>query len=140
MKSLILATAVRFITPLMLALAGYITLRGHNAPGGGFIGGLIATAAVALYAMAFDVARARRLLWIAPKTLAASGLLLAVGSGLVSMFQGYAFMTGYWWVLPLGPLGALPMGTPMVFDLGVFLVVWGTASLMLFTLAEPESL
>ncbi len=64
MTSLILSTATRYMLPLLLLFSIFLLLRGHNEPGGGFVGGLVAAAAFALYAIAFDVATARRTLGV----------------------------------------------------------------------------
>jgi multicomponent Na+:H+ antiporter subunit B len=134
MPSLILATAARAITPLMLAFAVYALLRGHNEPGGGFIGGLVAAAAFALYALAFDTASARRLLRVEPRRLLTVGLLVAAASGVLSLARGLPLLTGQWLPAPVPIIGKI--GTPLVFDVGVFLVVVGGVMTMIFTLAE----
>ena len=60
MKSLILTTGARLLIGLFLVFSLYVLLRGHNAPGGGFIGGLIAACGFAIHAFASGVAEARR--------------------------------------------------------------------------------
>ena len=79
----------------------YLLLRGHHLPGGGFVGGLIAGSSYALYALAFDVASARKRLKIDPISLAAMGLLIACLSGIPALLYGKAFLTGIWWEIPL---------------------------------------
>lgn len=134
MPSLILATAVRYLLPLLLLLSIFDLLRGHNAPGGGFVGGLVAAAAFALYALAFDVPQARRVLRVDPLQLIGGGLLTAAASGLPALLQGRPFMTAWWgpWLLPV--LGK--MGTPVLFEIGVYLTVLGVTLLIIFSLAE----
>jgi multicomponent Na+:H+ antiporter subunit B len=130
MTSLILCTATRRLMPLLLLFGLFLLLRGHNAPGGGFVGGLVVSAAYALHAFAFGVAAARRALLAAPSRLIGAGLLLALGSGLLPLALGRAFLTALW----LDPDSGI--GTPLLFDLGVFLVVIGVVLTMTFTLAE----
>jgi multicomponent Na+:H+ antiporter subunit B len=130
MTSLILHTATRMLMPLLLLFGLFLLLRGHNAPGGGFVGGLVVAAAYALYSFAFGVAAARRALLAAPSRLIGAGLLLALGSGLLPLVLGRAFLTALW----LDPDSGI--GTPLLFDLGVFLVVIGVVLTMTFTLAE----
>jgi multicomponent Na+:H+ antiporter subunit B len=130
MTSLILCTAARRLMPLLLLFGLFLLLRGHNAPGGGFAGGLVVSAAYALHAFAFGVAAARRALLAAPSRLIGVGLLLALGSGLLPLALDRAFLTALW----LDPGSGI--GTPMLFDLGVFLVVIGVVLTMTFTLAE----
>jgi multicomponent Na+:H+ antiporter subunit B len=130
MTSLILRTATRMLMPLLLLFGLFLLLRGHNAPGGGFAGGLVVSAAYALHAFAFGVAAARRALLAHPSRLIGAGLLLALGSGLLPLTLDRAFLTALW----LDPDSGI--GTPMLFDLGVFLVVIGVVLTMTFTLAE----
>jgi multicomponent Na+:H+ antiporter subunit B len=134
MKSLILSTATRYLLPLLLLFSIFLLLRGHNEPGGGFVGGLVAAAAFALYAIAYDVPQARRALGIDPRTLMAVGLLAAAGSGGLSLVAGKPFMTGLWSAQELPVLGKV--GTPLLFDSGVYLVVIGVVLMIIFTLAE----
>jgi multicomponent Na+:H+ antiporter subunit B len=131
MNSLILRTMAPFLTGLMLVFSLFITLRGHNAPGGGFIGGLLGASAVALYALAFGVAPARRALRLHPLTIAGVGLLLSAISGLVSVLYGVPYMTGIWF-----HVGGLDVATVMSFDIGVYLVVSGAFSCILLALEE----
>lgn len=138
MNSLILQTATRLIHPLLIFFSIFVFLRGHNAPGGGFVGGLMAAAGFALYAIAHDAASARRALRIEPRWLIGGGLLLAGASGLLGPASGRPFMRGLWAGIEVIGLGPLDVGTPFVFDLGVYLVVWGVALLILFALMEEE--
>jgi len=123
-------TAARLLMPLLLMFAVFLLLRGHNEPGGGFVGGLVAAAAFALYSLAFGVQRARQALLVHPLTLLGAGLLIALVSGLPAVLQGRPFLTAVW------PSGPIALGTPVVFDLGVFLVVAGVVLMMIFSLAE----
>ena len=115
---------------LLLLFAVFLLVRGHNDPGGGFVGGLVAAAAFALYGLAYGVERARRALLITPLTLLGAGLLIALISGVPAVLQGQPFLTAQWLLEPLST------GTPMVFDVGVFLVVMGVVLMMLFNLVE----
>ena len=113
--------------------------RGHNLPGGGFIGGLTAAGGVVFYMLGSGVEAARKVIRVAPESLMGVGLLLAVGSGLISLFTGDAFMRGLW--LPgfsVPGLGKVHLGTPLVFDIGVYLVVIGFTLLTTFSLKESQ--
>ena len=125
-------TAARLLMPLLLLFSVFLLLRGHNEPGGGFVGGLVAAAAFALYAIAFGVKQARQALLVKPMTLLGGGLLLALVSGLPAVLRGQPFLTALW--VP----GSLPLGTPALFDVGVFLVVAGVVLMMIFSLAEES--
>ena len=128
----IFRTAARLLMPLLLVFAVFLLLRGHNQPGGGFVGGLVAAAAFALYAIAFGVRRARQALLVRPLTLLGAGLLIALLSGVPAIVRGQPFLTALW-----AP-GSLPLGTPALFDVGVFLVVAGVVLMMIFSLAEES--
>jgi multicomponent Na+:H+ antiporter subunit B len=134
MKSLILQTATRLLMTLLLLFSFFLLLRGHNAPGGGFVGGLVVGAAFVLYVYAYDVAAVRRALWLEPRTLIAVGLTIAATSALPAVFAGLPFMTGLW--LTLGTDGGIHVGTPMLFDVGVYVVVVGVTLNIVFSLAE----
>ena len=135
--SLIYQTASRYLVPLILLFAVFAFLRGHNEPGGGFIGGLVASSAFVLYIFAFSIEDARALLRVSPVSLIAVGLLIAVGSTLVSplIFQ-QPFMEGGWGTLEILAVGKL--GTPLFFDLGVMLTVVGVVLSIVFALAAEE--
>ena len=118
--------------PLLLVFSVFLLLRGHNQPGGGFVGGLIAAAAFALYAIAFGVQRARQALLVNPLTLLGAGLLIALVSGLPAALRGEPFLAAVW------AFGPVAVGTPALFDVGVFLVVAGVVLMMIFSLAEES--
>ena len=134
MRSLILRTATRYMLPLLLLFSVFLLLRGHNDPGGGFVGGLVGAAAFALYVLAFDVEAARRGLGIDPRTLIGLGLLTALASGMVGLVAGRPLLTGVWTQQAVPLLGEV--GTPMLFDVGVYLVVVGATLTIIFALAE----
>jgi len=135
MTSTILRTATRVLMPLLLLFAVFLFLRGHNHPGGGFVGGLVVASSFVLYSIAFGVDAARRALLVTPSTLLGIGLLVALTSGLPSVVLGQPFMTAQWAELAIGP-NVMAVGTPLVFDVGVFLAVIGVVLAIVFTLAE----
>ncbi len=111
-------------------------LRGHNEPGGGFSGGLVAASAYALFAIANGVSEAIKFLKVDPIYLISSGLLIALVSALLPLLFGQSFMTGVWLSNEIPVVGKL--GTPLVFDVGVYILVLGIASKIIFSLAEEE--
>jgi multicomponent Na+:H+ antiporter subunit B len=135
-RSLILQTAARFLITLMLLFSIFLLLRGHNEPGGGFIGGLVAVGAFALYAIAFGPEAVRTMLRVSPRFLVGVGLTLAVASGLIAAFDGEPFMTGQWIELHPHPETSIKLGTPTLFDVGVYLVVIGFALTIALALEE----
>ena len=131
MNTLIFRTMAPLITVVMIVFSVFVLLRGHNEPGGGFIGGLIGGAAMALYSIALGTDVARRALRIDPVTLAAVGLGISVLSGIVSLPLQLPFLTGLW-----GKLMGADISTPLFFDIGVYLVVAGTLSALALGLEE----
>ncbi len=138
MTSLILRATVRIILPLLLLFSIFLLIRGHNEPGGGFAAGLVAASAFALYSIAYGTTAARELLRLEPRSLLSIGLAIALISGWVSLFRGLPFLTGMWGYLPLPGMGKTEVGTPVLFDIGVFLVVIGATTMILFELEEVE--
>ncbi len=137
MNNFILAQAARILFPCLLVLSVIVLYRGHNLPGGGFIGGLLAATAFILVGIGHDMAHARRVLRVDPVVIMAWGLGLAVISGVPALLQGAPFFTGLWlptFSLPL--LGDIHLGTPLIFDVGVFLTVIGFTLHTTFSLAE----
>ncbi|UEM04470.1 Na+/H+ antiporter subunit B [Skermanella rosea] len=137
MDSLILRTATRLLLSLMLLFSFFILLRGHNEPGGGFIGGLIAASAFALHSIAFGPAALREVLTFDPKAITGAGMLCAIAAGLWSAFLGDAFLTGQWLHWGEGD-AAFHVGTPLLFDVGVFLVVIGAVLTIVLSLEEED--
>lgn len=141
MDSIIVRTAARLLLPLMMLFSTYLLVRGHNAPGGGFIGGLVAAAGIALLVMGgglrsaeaiVPAGRARR--WIAV------GLLLAGLSAVLPLFWGRPLMTGLWVKIPLPGVAAIEVGTPILFDVGVYIVVVGMVLTVILRLAHEVEL
>ena len=138
MPSVILTTATRILMPMLILFSAFILFRGHNLPGGGFIGGLVASATFILHSYAYGVERTRALLRISPRTLIGVGLLVALGSGCVSLIIGKPFMTGQWGKLQIISDEIWHVGTPFFFDVGVYLVVIGAVLTIILSLAEGD--
>lgn len=139
MNSVIFQTAARVLLPVMLILSVIALIRGHNEPGGGFVGGLLAAAGFALYGLALGVDDAKRSLRASPRTLIGVGLIVAILSGVPAMVIGAPFMEGQWLSISIPGLETpLKLGTPLLFDVGVYLVVIGVALLMVFSLEESR--
>ncbi len=121
MSTLIFRSMAPVLGVALMVVSLLVLLGGHNAPGGGFAGGLIAAAAAIVYAMARGSEAVRRLLRIEPLGIAGVGGLIAVLSGLSGPATGRPFLTGLW--LPIGVFG-----TPGLFDIGIYLVVFGAVT------------
>lgn len=137
MDSLILRTGTRLLLPTMLLFSIFILWRGHNEPGGGFVGGLICAVGFALHAMSFGIDRMNQVLVLDPRSILGLGLLIGVVSGFVTAPTGSPFMTAEW-LITYNPDGskALALGTPVLFDIGVYLVVVGGILAMVQSLME----
>jgi multicomponent Na+:H+ antiporter subunit B len=135
--SLILRATTRLLFPLILVFSVFELLRGHNEPGGGFVGGLAAATGFALILASDGLDKARGLLRVHPLGLVATGLVVALLSGVLPLFDGGAFLTGHWLEAKVPVVGHL--GTPLVFDVGVYLTVLGVVTTIIFELAEETS-
>lgn len=132
----ILQSFARLTLHLMLVFAIYLLMRGHNAPGGGFIAGVLTAVAFTFQMIAFDAgALSRELLW-SPLRVVAGGLLLAAGTGLGAVLLGHPFLTSAVGHFHLPLLGEVEMVTAQAFDVGVYLVVMGTTVGIIRTIAE----
>lgn len=136
MNTLIFKTSVKYLGWAMIGFSIYLLMRGHQHPGGGFVGGLMAAAAFILFAMANGVDAARELLKVNPLFFVGLGLLCSLTSGEVSFLFGDPFMTGEWWFGSLFSHLELEAGTPQLFDIGVYLVVFGTTLTIILALLE----
>ncbi len=138
MKSIILTAGARLLVPLLLVFSIFMLLRGHNLPGGGFIGGLLGATSFIVYAIALGTAEARRALRVSPETLGMVGLGIALGAGLIAVFTGDALFTGQW--LWIGgdsyETASFAPNSILVFDVGVYLVVFGGILSMVLALEE----
>jgi multisubunit Na+/H+ antiporter MnhB subunit len=132
MDSVILKTATRLMVGLILVFAFYLLLRGHHEPGGGFAAALVAGTAFALFVIAEGPEKVRAAIRLRPTTIAVAGLAVAVAAGSLSLLFSRPFLTGLWW----GPSGQPLLGTPLLFDIGVFLAVLGAILAVLLTLED----
>ncbi len=129
---------IQLMVPVILLFALHLILRGHDLPGGGFSAGLTASVALILLYMAGGVRWAEARVRVSPVRWIAAGLLVALATGLGSWVFGYPFLTSYFTYLDFGALGRVPLPTALLFDLGVFVVVVGSTSLILVALAHQS--
>jgi multicomponent Na+:H+ antiporter subunit B len=135
MNSVILRSATSLLLAVLLLFSVFLLLRGHDLPGGGFIGGLLGASAIALYAIANGYRAAVRLLRVPPQALVGWGLLCGVVAGFLAAFGGAPYLTGRWWIFDLAGV-EWKLSSPLVFDIGVYLVVVGVVLTMVFALEE----
>ena len=122
---LMLRVLARPLLPLALLVSVYLFLRGHNAPGGGFIAGLVTGTAILLQYVAYGSDWARERLPWNYSTAIALGLLLATATGLASWAFGAPFLTSTFGYLHWPVVGEFELASAMVFDLGIYVVVVG---------------
>ncbi len=135
MHSVILRTASSYLLPLLLLFSVFVLLRGHYLPGGGFIGGLVASIAFVLHAFANGLKNTRFILRIHPGFLIPFGLTLSLLSAFAPMIlTGDPFMTGLWFSTPAPVIGMI--GSALFFDIGVYIVVIGVCLTIIFTISE----
>jgi multicomponent Na+:H+ antiporter subunit B len=137
MNTLIFRTIAPVITIVMIAFSVFVMLRGHNEPGGGFIGGLIAAGAIAIYGIAMGPDAARQALKFDPLAYAGFGVAIAAISGLLSAMFGLPYLTGLWGEFEFGGT-AIAVSTPMVFDIGVYFTVFGTIAAAALALEDGD--
>lgn len=139
MNTLVLKVASRFLITVILLYSIFLFIRGHDYPGGGFIGGLAMAASWSLLGIAYNRNVLRSALPFNPMMVIATGMLAALMSGLIGPLLGEPFLTGVWVKVPLGQSqDALSLGTPLLFDLGVYLIVFGTIVNIVMNLEERE--
>ncbi len=127
LSSSLFATGMRLILPLGLIFAGYVFFKGHNEPGGGFIAGLTAAVALAVFRMAHGPNALKDLIPIKPAPMAALGLGIALFSAILPMLFGYDFLRSFHDILKLPGDGSYHWASVTIFDLGVLIVVVGVS-------------
>lgn len=134
--SILLQTVTRFLVQIMLLLSVLLVLRGHNYPGGGFIAALVATSAIALYTLAFGLKASGFVRW--SLKLIALGLACLLVSILWPVFVGKSALTGLWVSVPI--LGEpLKLGTPLIFDFGIYFLIIGSLSWLIAELEDKQT-
>lgn len=134
MKSQILQTATKYMLPILLLFSVFVLLRGHYHPGGGFVGGLVASIAFVLHSFSNGTDSTMRLLKYHPRIFVPFGLLIAASSMVAPLFFGLPVMTGLWMDEPIPVIGMV--GSALFFDLGVYVVVVGVVLTILFTISQ----
>lgn len=129
----ILPTVARLAVPLTALGSLALFMQGHNLPGGGFIAGVMAAAAGAMYLLAFGIRKATRITWWKISVL---GLLISVATGTVPFLLGRPYMQHAIWHFRLPIVGDYELPTATFFDLGVYLIVLGTLMTIFVELAQ----
>ncbi len=132
------AVLVRLLLPLATMVSAYIFLRGHNAPGGGFVAGLVMATALILQYIISGTQWVEAHLPLTPRRWIATGLLCALATGTGALAWGYPFLTTHTahWHLPW--LGTVHVASALFFDIGVFTLVVGSTLLILTAIAHQS--
>ncbi|HRP21418.1 MAG TPA: monovalent cation/H+ antiporter subunit A [Alicycliphilus sp.] len=132
------AVLVRLLLPFTALVACYLFLRGHDQPGGGFVAGLVFSVGLVLQYMISGTEWVEAHLPVFPRRWIATGLLLALGTGLGAVAVGYPFLTSHMFHLQLPLLGQVHLASAMFFDAGVFALVVGSTLMMLTAIAHQS--
>lgn len=136
--SLILSCATRAVLGTVVAFSLFLLFAGHNDPGGGFIGGLVAGAALVLVYAGDGAGQVERLLPVRPETLLGLGLVLAVATAAAGVLAGGQVLESGYVAVHLPLFDKVKLASPLVFDAGVYLVVVGVVGMLLTTLGARE--
>ena len=136
---LVPAVIMRWLFPVIIVFAVYLFIRGHDLPGGGFVAGIAVAAAFILQYLAAGTLWVESRLRVLPVNWIGFGLLLTLLVGCGAWLFGYPFLTTYSQYLDLPVIGAVPLATAILFDFGVFSVVFGATVLMLIALAHQST-
>lgn len=134
MRTVILQTSIKIFMPLFIIFSLFLLFRGHNAAGGGFIGGLLASIGLFMRSMVLGVNNTIAKYKIRPIGIIALGLLVSAFSIIFPVFLEKPLMTGVWFDISLPLIGKI--GTPLIFDVGVYFLVIGVVSNITFTLSK----
>lgn len=134
--SIILNEAERWLFRLILLVSLFLTVRGHNAPGGGFVGGLVAGAGFTLRFLAGRDTEDDLCGRIRPRVMLGSGLLLAVATAIAPLFVGDSLLESAVWSADVPLLGKFKVVSAAIFDLGVYFIVIGFVLTVLVVLGD----
>lgn len=134
MNSIILQIASRYVRWILLLFALIALFRGHNYPGGGFIGGLLAGMSIVFNSFAYSTEQVRAQLKIPPSGLIAAGLLVVLLSMVPGILEQEVLMQGLWLTIRWPFSATIKLGTPLLFDMGIFLTVTGVSLIFLLDL------
>ncbi len=129
---------MQWMFPIIITLALYLLVRGHDLPGGGFAAGITASIAILLLYMAGGTRWVEARLNVQPVRWISLGLLSAALTGVGAIVAGFPFLTTYFNYLTVPIIGDIPIASALIFDIGVFAVVVGTTVLMLIAIAHQS--
>lgn len=130
----ILRTSTNYLLPLLILFSIFLLIRGHYLPGGGFVGGLVASIAFVLHSFAYSPYQTLKMFSVQPFFLIPTGLMTCFISGLLPTLLGHPYLSVVWFVDSVVAIGAF--GSALLFDIGVYMVVIGVVLTILFTISE----
>ncbi|MDN7247209.1 Na(+)/H(+) antiporter subunit B [Planococcus shenhongbingii] len=137
-NDVMLQTATKVVTFIILMFAIHIFFAGHYTPGGGFVGGLLTASAIVLLMLAYDIETVKKIIPFNYVMMTAIGLLLALGTASASIFFNVPFFTHAYDYFDLPLWGETSLHSAALFDLGVYLVVVGVTMTIIQTIGEDE--
>lgn len=137
-NDVMLQTATKVITFIILLFAVHIFFAGHYTPGGGFVGGLLTASAIVLLMLAFDIDTVRKILPVNYVVITAVGLLIALATASAAIVFDVPFFTHAYDYFNLPLFGETSLHSAALFDLGVYLVVVGVTMTIIQTIGEDE--
>ncbi len=135
-QSIFFRFLARLMMPVLILFSLFLLLRGHNAPGGGFVGGLVGAGSIVMMTLAYGADEVRQRLRIDFRRAMFYGLGTALIAGLIGLVVGAAFQEAYWWTPFFRGIGRLEISTPLLFDIGVYIVVFSVTSAIVMDMAE----
>ncbi|MDP1573999.1 MAG: MnhB domain-containing protein [Coxiellaceae bacterium] len=133
MTSPIFKMAANFLLMITLIFSIWVLFRGHNSPGGGFIAGLISACGFALYLLAYGASALKKMIRINLFSLLIIGFFCVLISGIASVLQHNIFLTAVWIKLPFS---SILLGSPILFDVGVYLAILSSVLMIMLSLEE----
>jgi multicomponent K+:H+ antiporter subunit A len=131
-------TLTRLVFPVMLIVAVFLLLRGHDLPGGGFSAGMVVAIAIILQYIVGGTDWTEDRLRLRPRLWVGTGLLISAGTALAALVVGRPFLTTYFAYAELPVIGKVPTASALIFDIGIFALVVGATLLMLVALAHQS--
>lgn len=135
-RSVFFRFVARVMLPVLIVFSLMLMLRGHNEAGGGFVGGLVASSGVILMTLAYGPDEVRQRLKIDFLRLMFFGLLIVLFAGLLGLIIDGTFLQAEWWKPVIQGIGRLELGTPLLFDIGVYIIVLSVTSSIVMSMAE----
>lgn len=134
----LLATGTRTMVPTLVLFSVFLLVTGHDVPGGGFAGGLIASAALLLVFLAFGARGLKRALPLDPEALTGVGLAAAILAGIVGLVFNDTFLTYTYASAELPLIGDVKISTLLLFDVGVYILVIGLVATAVLRLGKEQ--